>query len=106
MRLHLDVRSRHTMGVHHGCFVGSEAESVEPLVLLRDAREDAEEGEGSFADDDAEENVGEGKGQVREPGGSKARPKVEGRVEDEGGFGCVDAGETVVVRPEPKGNAQ
>lgn len=38
VRIHQDVRSRHSIAVHHGCFVGSTQESFEALEELEEAR--------------------------------------------------------------------
>ncbi|POW03286.1 hypothetical protein PSTT_11215 [Puccinia striiformis] len=34
IRMHMDVQSKHTIGIHHSCFIGSDLESVEALVEL------------------------------------------------------------------------
>lgn len=101
LRLHRDVRSRHSVGVHHGCFVGSGIESVEALTLLKEARE---EGVPALEDDDdvAEAKLGEGQaGPEKEAKEVTRRIKVGPNVQDEGGFGCVESGETFVVSLDP-----
>ncbi|GAA6049778.1 hypothetical protein JCM3770_002156 [Rhodotorula araucariae] len=39
--IHLDVRSRNTIGVHFGTFIGSESESLEAIIELHEAVEEA-----------------------------------------------------------------
>ncbi|BGP24734.1 hypothetical protein JCM10295v2_003653 [Rhodotorula toruloides] len=39
--LHLDVRSRNTIGMHFGTFIGSETESLEAIIELHEAVEEA-----------------------------------------------------------------
>ncbi|KAH7374179.1 Metallo-hydrolase/oxidoreductase, partial [Cadophora sp. MPI-SDFR-AT-0126] len=39
MDIHVDVRSRNSVGVHFGTFVGSENESLEPILEFEEARE-------------------------------------------------------------------
>ncbi|GAA5833508.1 hypothetical protein JCM9279_001546 [Rhodotorula babjevae] len=39
--IHLDVRSRNTIGVHFGTFIGSESESLEAIIELQEAVEEA-----------------------------------------------------------------
>ncbi|SCV72141.1 BQ2448_4835 [Microbotryum intermedium] len=68
--IHLDVRSRNSIGVHFGTFIGAEEESLEAIIELQDACE--KEG----VDFDSEQ------------GGVK---------HDKGKFGIVDIGETVAV---------
>ncbi|MBW0488953.1 hypothetical protein O181_028668 [Austropuccinia psidii MF-1] len=38
LRIHLDVKSKHSIGIHHSCFIGDETESVECLNQLRKYR--------------------------------------------------------------------
>ncbi|PVH77134.1 Metallo-hydrolase/oxidoreductase [Cadophora sp. DSE1049] len=38
--IHVDVRSRNSVGVHFGTFVGSENESLEPILEFEEAREE------------------------------------------------------------------
>ncbi|GAA5983497.1 hypothetical protein JCM10908_000309 [Rhodotorula pacifica] len=39
--IHLDVRSRNTIGMHFGTFIGAESESLEAIIELAEAVEDA-----------------------------------------------------------------
>ncbi|KAI5477195.1 hypothetical protein MNV49_006639 [Pseudohyphozyma bogoriensis] len=39
--MHLDVKSRNTIGIHFGTFIGAEAESLEAVIELQEACEDA-----------------------------------------------------------------
>lgn len=68
LRLHKDVRARHSIGMHFATFSGSEAESMEPVAELYTAQQ--KEGVPDF--------------------------------EEEGGFGVMDVGATVVVSLQPQ----
>ncbi|GAA5996679.1 uncharacterized protein JCM10292_003130 [Rhodotorula paludigena] len=53
--IHLDVRSRNTIGMHFGTFIGSESESLEAIIELQDAIEEAGVG---VLDDPNEDEMG------------------------------------------------
>ncbi|EKM54953.1 uncharacterized protein PHACADRAFT_255196 [Phanerochaete carnosa HHB-10118-sp] len=66
VRLHKDIRSRHSIGMHFATFAGSDGEAWEPVAELVAAKE--------------KQHVGD--------------------WHEEGGFGVIDIGETVVVAME------
>ena len=72
--IHQDVRSRNTIGVHFGTFVGSENESYEAMIELRDACVKAEVG-----DIDDEGKVQKGRAGILDIGGSLA-VQIDGAV--------------------------
>jgi hypothetical protein len=39
IRIHQDVQSKHSIGIHHSCFVGNDLESLEALAELNRAKE-------------------------------------------------------------------
>ncbi|OAV99050.1 hypothetical protein PTTG_25441 [Puccinia triticina 1-1 BBBD Race 1] len=39
VRIHQDVRSKHSIGIHHSCFIGNDLESLEALVELDRAKD-------------------------------------------------------------------
>lgn len=43
--IHRDVHARHSLAMHFGTFAGSEAEAIEPLVELANARREAKIGD-------------------------------------------------------------
>ncbi|KAK0123814.1 hypothetical protein ONS95_008810 [Cadophora gregata] len=63
MDIHADVRSRNSVGVHFGTFVGSENESLEAILEFEEARE--ERGVGLLKDEVVNGEVSEGKGKTR-----------------------------------------
>lgn len=74
MDIHVDVRSRNSVGVHFGTFVGSENESLEPILEFEEARE--------------------GRGVL------PLREEIEGGEDGKTRAGVVDIGGSVAVRIE------
>ncbi|SGY21131.1 BQ5605_C016g08200 [Microbotryum silenes-dioicae] len=68
--IHLDVRSRTSIGVHFGTFIGAEEESLEAIIELQDACDEE---------------------------GVAFESELGGVEHDKGKFGIVNLGETVVV---------
>ncbi|THV06313.1 Metallo-hydrolase/oxidoreductase [Dendrothele bispora CBS 962.96] len=82
-----DVRACHTLGMHFGTFCGSEDESQEPLVELIEALVGGEEGEDSK----------EGQGKAEALRARRQGFDLRESWKEEGGFGVVDVGQTVIV---------
>lgn len=98
--IHLDVRSRASLGCHFGTFVGATQETLEAMVELRRACDEAGvpnlRGEGGEGEGGAENKAGEGGEEVG--GGDRG---VDGSAK--GRMGTINLGETwvgpVVERP-------
>jgi N-acyl-phosphatidylethanolamine-hydrolysing phospholipase D len=59
VKLHKDVRSRHSLGMHFATFAGSDVEAMEPLLELVESREKEEVGDWTEEGGFGTINVGE-----------------------------------------------
>ena len=96
LQMHVELRARHSLGMHFATFAGSDYEALEPIVELEQAKRAMEMVTGA-ADRQGSEDEGDGEMVVS-----------VGDWWMEGGMGVIDIGETAVLNvgktppgPEP-----